>query len=362
MNYLLIVFVSFLISFIATPLTIKFAKKWGFVDDPKRKHPAILHTQITPRAGGIPTLLALALTVIFFTNLDKHVIGILIAGTLVVGVGLLDDKYDVNPYLRLGTNILAALIVTGFGVGITWITNPLGGQIRFDQIIIPVNLFGIHNIILLADIFAVVWIVWVMNALNWSSGVDGQLSGIVVIATFIIGLVALRYVNTDPTQTAVVALSFAAMGAYLGFLPFSFFPQKIMPGYGGSTLAGFLLAVLAILAGGKLATALLILAVPLVDAFWAILRRILSKRSPVWGDREHLHHRLLDLGFSKRQIALFYWIVCAIFGLVALLLKSESKLFALGLLTTILLASLVTITFFFSKRNQASPKNHGNSN
>lgn len=350
MIYFLTVIVAFLTALVTTPLTIKFAKKWGFIDDPKRKHPAILHSSIIPRAGGVPTLISIIVTVLIFTNLDKHLIGILIAALLVVGVGVLDDKYDLNPYVRLLTNILAAIIVTIFGVGITWITNPLGGQIRFDQIVIPISFFGNHNIILLADLFAILWIVWVMNALNWSSGVDGQLSGIVVVSTFIIGLVALRYVGNDPTQTPVATLSFATMGAYLGFLLFSFYPQKIMPGYGGSTLAGFLLAVLAILAGGKLATTLLVLAVPLVDSFWAVLRRLLAKRSPVWGDREHLHHLLLDLGFSKRQIALFYWFVCAIFGLIALLLKSETKLFALGLLTTAVFALLITVTFLVRAR------------
>lgn len=351
MTYLIALFAAFAIALIATPITILLAKKWGFVDDPNRKHPAIIHSLPIPRAGGLPTLIAIASVTLFLAPIDQRLVGILIGGFILVLVGVLDDKYDLNPYLRLFTNFLAALVVVGSGVGITWITNPLGGQIRFDQIVIPLNIFGTHNIVLLADIFALMWIVWVMNALSWSSGVDGQLSGIVVVATFIMGLVALRYLQTDPSQGQVAILSLATMGAYLGFLIFSLYPQKIMPGYGGATLAGFLLATLAILAGGKLATSLLVLAVPLVDAFFSIIRRLIKRRSPVWGDREHLHHLLLDLGWQKWQVALFYWVICAIFGSTALLLQSESKLFALILVSTGILAFLITVTLLAKRRN-----------
>lgn len=353
MTYVLIVIIAALLAAGLTPLTIYLAQKWGFVDDPKRVHPAILHTRPIPRAGGIPTLIALVITFLLFNSPDRHILGIFVASVIIVLVGVLDDKFDLNPYSRLATNFLAALLVVAAGVGITWITNPLGGQIRFDQIVVNFDLFGAHSIILLADIFALLWIVWVMNALNWSSGVDGQLSGVVAIATLVTGIVALRYVSTDPSQTPVAMLSFAAAGAYLGFLPYSFYPQKIMPGYGGATLAGFLLAVLSILAGGKLATTLLVLAVPLVDAFWTIIRRLLRGRSPVWGDRQHLHHRLLDLGWTIPQVALFYWSVCAIFGLIALSLDSETKLFALVLGGTGILAILITIALILNKR---SPK------
>lgn len=351
MNFWLIILTSTFLSLFFTPLTIILAKKLGFVDNPHRKHPAILHQGFIPRAGGLPTVVSIIITVLIFTPLNQHLLGIFIGAIILVIVGILDDKFDLNPYLRLTTNILAALVVVAAGIGISWITNPLGGQIRFDQIIIPINFFGLHNIILLADIFALIWIVWVMNALNWSSGVDGQLSGMVVISTLIMGLVAMKYLTNDPTQTEVAILAFAVMGAYLGFLPFSFYPQKIMPGYSGSTLAGFMLAVMAILAGGKLATALLVLTIPLVDAFWAILRRLLQRKSPVWGDRDHLHHHLLELGWSKRTVALFYWVICAIFGTVALLLGSETKLFALGLITVGIFAFLLTISFALRKKH-----------
>jgi UDP-GlcNAc:undecaprenyl-phosphate GlcNAc-1-phosphate transferase len=246
----------------------------------------------------------------------------------------------------------------GSGVGITWITNPLGGQIRLDEIIIrfnfppvlPFDLFsGPHSIVLLADIFAFIWIVWVMNALNWSSGVDGQLSGIVAIGLAAVGIAAAQFVSFDPSQIPVAALSFIAAGAYFGFLPWSFYPQKIMPGYGGATLGGMLLATLGILAGAKLATITLILIVPMIDGVWAILRRLLSGRSPVWGDREHLHHQLLALGWKKWQVAIFYYLMVGLFALLALTLDHRGRFFAITLGGMIILAALVTTAYLVKR-------------
>ena len=317
------------ISLIFTPVTVWAAKKFSIVDFPWRPHPAILHKKPIPRAGGIATYLAIVASYLIYVslsgsvNFDKHVIGILIAGFIVVVVGVLDDKYDLNPYFRLLTNFLAAGVIVASGVGITWLTNPFGGQIRLDEIIIHFNFpdilpfaffAGHHSIVLLADIFAFIWIVWVMNALNWSSGIDGQLPGIATIGLIALGVAANRYIATDPSQLAVAILAFAAAGAFIGFLPWSFYPQKIMPGYSGAALAGMIIAALSILAGAKLATTFLLLIVPLVDGVWAIIRRLASGRSPVWGDKEHLHHQLLALGWSKPRVVIFYYILAACKG------------------------------------------------
>jgi UDP-GlcNAc:undecaprenyl-phosphate GlcNAc-1-phosphate transferase len=341
------------LSFLLTPIFIRFAKQFGYLDLPNRPHPAILHHSPLPRGGGVPVLAAVLITftVLLLTGvlpLSKALIGISLASTLVVIVGLLDDKYDLNPYLRLSTNIGAVCLVVGAGIGIASFTNPFGGHVFLDawrikfSIPDPFPLAGPHSILVWADIFALLWIVWIMNALNWSSGVDGQLSGIAVIGFVILGLISLRNLH-DPTQVLAACLAFSAAGAYLGFLPFSFFPQKIMPGYGGSTLAGFLLATLSILAGAKLATAVLVLAVPLVDGAWAVVRRILKKKSPVWGDKGHLHHQLLARGWSIPKIALFYYSVSLALGLAALALDSQGKLFALVMVGVVILGVLITI-------------------
>ena len=348
---------GFITSLIITPLIIRFARKFAVMDFPDRPHPAILHTKPTPRGGGLAILISIVSTYLFFSLLEpslitKHVIGVFLGAGIVVLIGILDDKYDLNPYLRLASNFLAVAVVVAFGVGITVIANPFNGAIRFDEIIIRFSLpeggvfGGPHSIVLFADIFAFLWIAWLMNALNWSSGVDGQLSGVVTIATVVLGFVAIKYMQTDPSQIPVATLAFATAGSYLGFLPWSFYPQKIMPGYSGGALAGFLIAVLSILAGGKLAVVAIVLAVPLVDGFWAIGRRILKGRIPVWGDREHLHHQLLSFGWKIPQIALFYYFVTAILAVFALSLNSRGKFFALIMLFVLFSAALITIATF----------------
>lgn len=352
--------ISFLIAFFVTPQIIKFAKKFSITDDPKRAHPAILHKKTIPRGGGAAIFASIFISYLLLSFFDpslinKHIVGVFLGATLVIIVGILDDKYDLSPYLRLGSNFLAVAIVVAFGVGITWIANPLGGQIHFDEIIfrfsLPEGLLfgGPHSIILFADIFAFLWIAWLMNAMNWSSGVDGQLSGITSIATLTLGFVAVKYLATDPNQTPLAILAFITAGSFLGFLPWSFYPQKIMPGYSGGALAGFLIGVLSILAGGKLAIAAIVLAVPLVDGTWAISRRLLNRKSPVWGDKGHLHHQLLALGWKIPQIALFYYVITAALSIFALNLDGRGKFFAIIMLFILLFAILATIAALLNK-------------
>ncbi|OGM09555.1 hypothetical protein A2159_00200 [Candidatus Woesebacteria bacterium RBG_13_34_9] len=168
-----------------------------------------------------------------------------------------------------------------------------------------------------------------MNFVNiGASGIDGQLSGTTVIASFVIALLSLRY-SADITQWPVTILASITCGAYLGFLPWHVYPQKIMPGFGGSTMAGFMLAVLSILSTTKVGTLMVVLAVPLLDTGFTIIRRISSGKSPFWGDRGHLHHKLLDMGWSKRSVALFYWFTSAFLGLLALNLSATNKLYTI---------------------------------
>ncbi|MDP2670897.1 MAG: MraY family glycosyltransferase [bacterium] len=356
---------SALITFSVTPLVIKLARQHGFLDYPNRPHPAIIHTKPLPRGGGLAVLVGLigCLTLISFVqpSFDKRLLAIFIASFLIVLVGLADDKYDLNPYLRLLANFFTVLIVVGFGIGITSFHNPLGGNINLDiwRISFSIPEFlpfaGLHSILVLADIFALIWIVWIMNAINWSSGVDGQLSGIAFISLSFIGFVALRNLQTDPNQLIVASLAFGAAGAFLGFLPWSFYPQRIMPGYGGSALAGFLIATLAILSGAKLATAFLVLAVPLVDSLWAIVRRLYQHRSPVWGDRQHLHHQLLKRGWSIPKIAFLYYALTAFFGLASLSLDSRGKLFAIAMVVVVLLSFIISVGYLGRKvRNETT--------
>ncbi len=348
-----------LLTFFITPAVILLAKSKGWVDDPKRRyHPAHTHTGVVPRAGGLALFLGLAAGIFLFIPLTKLVIGILAAATLLTVVGLADDRKDVSPYLRMVTNVVAALIVVGTGAGVPYVTNPFtGGVIPLDTWRISFEFFGPHSILVWADIVAFLWIMWTMNIVGWSAGVDGQMPGFVAISAFVLGLLALRFGLTDPSLVWITVLALLVSGAFLGFLPWNFYPQKIMPGYSGKTLAGFFLALLGILSFAKLGTALLVLAVPTIDALYTLIRRLGRGKSPVWADRGHLHHRLLDLGWGKRRIALFYWGVSAILGAIALMVNSQQKVFMLLLLAVAVGGFFVWVSFFTTFSNPPDPDN-----
>jgi UDP-GlcNAc:undecaprenyl-phosphate GlcNAc-1-phosphate transferase len=338
--------VSALISFLITPVVIKFAGKLGIIDDPKKSsHPKVIHTIPTPRGGGIPIFLALLITTLFFLPIDKHMIGVLVGAGVLVVMGILDDKYNLNPYVRLGLGFIAAGAPIAAGIGIAFITNPLGGTINLSQPQITFSLFGIHSIWLIADLFALFWITFLMNMINMGAkGVDGQLSGVTVVAALTIGFLSLRY-SADIAQWPVIILAAITAGAYFGFLPWHVFPQKIMPGYGGSTLAGYLLGVLSILATAKVGVLLVVLGIPLIDTGYVIINRVLNGKSPVWGDRGHLHHRLLDAGLTKGQVALFYWTVTAVLGVIAVNLNTGAKVYTMVGVAAFLGGLIIWLTY-----------------
>jgi UDP-GlcNAc:undecaprenyl-phosphate GlcNAc-1-phosphate transferase len=349
-----IITLPFLVAFAATalltPLFIVILKKAKLVDDPKRKHPGVIHKRPIPRGGGIPLFIGAFIAGIIFMPISPTTGAIFLAAFIALATGVLDDKYDISPYLRFGVNILCAIIIVAAGISVSFITNPAGGILYLSEFKLPLQLFGLHGAILLSDIVAVLWIIWVMNMLNWSKGVDGQMPGIVAISAFFIGVLSLRFGSLDVTTQAAATLSFIIVGAALGFLIYNFHPAKIFPGY-GATAIYLLLAVASILSSAKLATAILVMGVPLADGAFTIARRILTGHSPFWHDKKHLHHLLLEHGLSQRQIALFYWVISAIFGSLALILSSRGKLFAIIMLVIIVGGTLLFLNYFLRRKN-----------
>ncbi len=342
------IILAFLISYLMTGIVRNFylGKKW--LDDPKKQtHPKVIHTYPVPRGGGIAIYSTVLICSLLLLGLDIQIGSILAGGLILAIVGFADDLKDLNPYLRLGLGFGAAACVVWGGIGIAFITNPFGpGLLHLDWPKISFSLWGTERTIwLLSDLFSMFWIVWTMNMVNWSKGLDGQLPGIVIVAALIIAILSFRFTE-DITQWEVSILAAITAGAYLGFLPWNFYPQKIMPGYGGGTLAGYLLAVLAILSGAKVATMILVLGVPTMDAVYTVIRRIANKKSPVWGDRGHLHHRLLDFGWGKRRVATFYWLLSAFLGLLALQLNAQQKLFTIVTLALAVGGSLLWLRSF----------------
>lgn len=344
MTALFVFLTAFGVSFLATIPTMVLARKWHLVTDRrKRSHPAHVHTGIIPRGGGIPIYLALLITVILFLPLNKIIIGILIANFCLLLVGLADDYADVSPYLRFLLNLGISALVVGFGLGIPYISNPFGGVIMLSDFEMSFEFFGTRTVLVISNLLSIIWLTWIMNMVNWSKGVDGQLPGFVAICAFFLGLLAYRFVGHSIETQTVALLSFIVSGAYLGFLPFNFYPQKIMPGYGGGALAGFLLGTLSILSFGKIGTAVLILSVPMIDAIYTIIRRIHKKKSPFQADWGHFHHKLLEIGWGKRRIAVFYWVVSLFLGFVSLLLEGIEKVIAVLTVATFLIIFIIII-------------------
>lgn len=360
MELILIILISFFSTILAIPFTIKFAKKYNLLDNPKlRPHPAHIHSQVIPRAGGLACFIGIFISILIFIPLEKHIISIILGLLILLITGLLDDKYnDFSPYKRLFFQFFAAAIVVISGVGISFITNPLGGIINLDSLVIPLIFFGTHQIVVVADILALLWIVWIMNMINWSKGVDGQMPAIVLVAASILGILSFKlFLEGDPNQLNIAKLSFITAGSALGFLIFNWHPAKIFPGFSGSTIFGLMIATLSILSGAKLATAGLVLLIPATDFIYTFVRRLLQGKSPVWGDRGHLHHRLLDLGFSQQQITCIYALFGVILGALALNLDSRGKLFAAALVTLTVLGIILWLNLFGGYSKRLDPDN-----
>lgn len=347
--------ISFLLTLVTTPIIILFAEKFGFVDDPKRKHPAILHKKSLPRAGGVAMFLAFTICALLFAKHDKFLIAILAGSLINVLVGTLDDKYDFSPQFRLFTQVISALCIVFVGMTI-YMTNPFGeGLIYFDrwQFAIP----GLKDsyLALPSDLILIFWIVWVANMINWSKGAS-QLPGQAVIAFLTLAGVALKYQAGNPDQIQTALLSFILAGGVLAFLPFNFPPERMLPGFGASTFIGFNLAVLAVLSGGKMAAAILVLGIPAVDMLLTLSRRILSRQNILSGDRKHFYHQLLDLGLSKRQVIFIYWFITALLGFLALNLGSGGKFFVLAIVAILVTAAFITLSFLLkNEAARASP-------
>lgn len=345
-------FLALVISLIITPLTILFFKKMGWMIDPKKNpHPAHIHKEPVPKGGGIPIFLAVTVTVILLLKPDNHLLAIGVAGLLTLVVGLVDDIRGLSPFPRLAMNFLVTAIIVASGIGIAYVSNPFGGIIDLSTIKWGFDLFGAHHEIwILADLFALLWIPSLMNAINWSSGVDGQISGVITVAAVVLGLISLNF-SADITQWPVATLAFATAGAFAGLTVFHFYPQKIMPGYSATSLAGLLLGVISILATAKVGALIIVLGIPLIDFIYIVIKRVISGKSPVWGDKSHLHHKLLAMGWGKRRVALFYWMAAVILGVAALSFEARTKLIIMiGLVILMTLFVIWQYSSHYSKR------------
>jgi UDP-GlcNAc:undecaprenyl-phosphate/decaprenyl-phosphate GlcNAc-1-phosphate transferase len=313
-----------LASFLLTPLAIRFAPRLGTIDQPGAERR--IHKRPIPRSGGLAVALAivgvgtagvLANQVFEFAPplravRAQQVIGLF--GGVAVGaiLGYVDDRYELRARWQFGGQLLLALIAIFSGVLITDMVNPLGGPSL--QFLGPA-----------AMVVTTVWVMGMINSANFIDGLDGLLAGIAVIGALTLGVVSL--VN-PPVQPVVALLCALLAGALLGFLPYNFHPARIFLGTAGVFVIGYSLAVLSVIGSAKIAVALLVLGVPIIDTFWIIVRRLSERRSPFSSDRGHFHHRLLDLGLSHSRAVLVIYGLCIVLAGLSLVLSGRGQLSA----------------------------------
>jgi UDP-GlcNAc:undecaprenyl-phosphate GlcNAc-1-phosphate transferase len=339
MFYFLIFLLSLVLTAIFTIIVKRAAIYFKVVDYPDAKlEGRKIHKLATPLLGGLAIFFAYFLVLFLFSdkflsgNLRfSHLLGFFIGALIIMVGGALDDKYNLKPYQQIIFPLLAIVSVIIGGVEISKITNPYGAP------------FDLKIISYLSPLLISFWLLGLMYTTKLLDGVDGLVSGVSGIGAFVIFLFTLttRYYQSDIAFASIILF-----GATLGFLIFNWHPAKIFLGEGGSLLLGYILGVLAIISGGKIAIALLVMGIPVLDVAWTILRRILKGKNPFrFADRKHLHHRLLDLGLGQRGTVLVFYAFSLLFGLSGLFLQSRGKF--LILLFLLFIMFLVVITFWY---------------
>lgn len=349
-NYAVIALLTFLISAVLTLAAIFFFPKLKLMDRPKDYG---LKRKPIPYYGGMAIFFTFVICVLFFVGISKEVLGLLIGASMIFVVGFLDDMFRLPPILRLIFQVLAAAILVIFGIGILSIPNPFGGSIDLNVWHFKFSLFGIGFVIpLLGAIFTIVWIVLLTNTMNFLDGVSGLTSGISSIAAITIFILSIRpdlHANLE-SQIPVAEISLIVAMAAFAFLIFDFPKPKILMGDTGSTFLGFTLATLAIFSGGKIATAFLVLGIPILDALWTIIRRMLEGKKPWQGDLKHLHHRLLELKLRETTVLILLYALSAIFGITAILTTNSMQKLYVIIALAVLMIGLVAALIFTSKK------------
>ena len=324
--------VAFVFSFATTPIVKKLAIKIGAVDVPKDGRR--MHKEPIPRLGGLAIICGFLVSVLCFnTGFNKQFMAIIAGAAIIVVMGIIDDCKNLDAKLKFIIQIIAALVVIYFGdIRINVFTNP--------------NIFSNELYWVLPQwlsiTITIIWIVFITNAVNFIDGLDGLAAGVSAIMS-----VSLVFISVRLGEYSIALIGIAMMGGCFGFLPFNFNPAKIFMGDTGSTFLGFMLATVSIQGVFKsyavisFVVPLLILGLPLFDAMFAMLRRIMTGKSPMAADRGHLHHRLIDMGFSQKQTVFILYAISGVLGITAVLLAENGTLRALILVICVLILLLI---------------------
>jgi len=352
-QYLPYFLAGFAVTFFLTPLIGYILRKAGIVDlsatQMKAGDPKLLskiNKTVALRAGGLAIIIPFIAIVLYSVQLDKQIVAIVSATIILAVGGLYDDKYRTGQFAQLIPQLLAAVIVVAAGISIDSIQNPADTSINLRLLTIPFTLGGQgYSFVFPADIITIVWIILIIQGLNWTFGLNALGEGITTIVFFSILLISVKF-----AAPLAALLSVIMIGNILGFLPYTIYPAKIFSGSTGTNVYGFLIAILSILGGVKVSTSVIVLIIPLIDMLWVMVGRI-NRRGVknifetfsviTRGDHTHLHHRLLRLGLSVSQVNLIEWISVGLCAILAFALADLPKV------TIIVVAAVLVLAFFF---------------
>jgi len=329
-------FAAALVALITTPVVRSLAFRVGAMDVPKDSRR--MHDHPIPRMGGLAIFFGFILSVLLLLPLTTQLKGMLLGGSIIVILGIFDDIFALPAKPKFLIQIVAALLAVLAGNRIEFLSNP---NIFSDQ--------PFWDLGLLSYPITILWIVGITNAVNLIDGLDGLACGVSTISSMTLMVIALLLAEPD-----VAILTAALAGGCIGFLPYNLNPAKIFMGDTGSTFLGFILAVVSIQGLFKFFTIIsfavpfLMLGLPIFDTCFAILRRVSKGQSPMSPDRGHIHHRLIDMGFSQKQAVATLYVISAILGLSAVVLTTSGVVKAMLLLLALCAAGGVAGTLFLN--------------
>lgn len=322
-----------LVAFTSTPAVSVLAYRIGAIDVPKDNRR--MHKKPIPRIGGLAIFAGFIVATLIFCELTPELITIYIGGLIIVAVGVIDDVFAINAWIKLLCQIGVAFVAVWQGVVIEQI-NLFGKYVHFGVWSIPIT---------------VIWIVGLTNAINLIDGLDGLACGVSAISSVSLLLVMLLQ---NPIDMPMAMLTAVVVGACAGFLPFNFNPAKIFMGDTGALFLGYTMAVISVSGVFKVHTVIsfaipmAIFALPIFDTTFAFVRRIVHGRSPFSADRGHMHHRLIDLGFTQKQSVCILYAICAILGISAVMFSGET--FGKAMLIIIVGIVIFLLNFHFLRR------------
>ena len=317
-------FIALISTFFLTFPIKKLAVKWNIVDFPNHRK---IHKKVTPRAGGLAIFIGAALGLLYLQPTHIHLFEISLGALVIVITGLLDDRYDIRPIIKLSGQLIAASFLLSSGLIIERITLPFIGMIEL----------GVFSVLI-----TVLWVVGITNAINLIDGLDGLATGVSTIALLSMFVMALVDLQIFAAYLAIVII-----GANLGFLYHNFYPAKIYMGDTGSNLLGYMIAVISMLGLFKnialfsFVIPVIVLAVPIFDTLFAIVRRITNKQKIMKPDNKHIHYQLLRAGFTHQQSVLIMYAFSLLFGILAIVFSEASLI--VSLIVTIVVLILIHI-------------------